>query len=37
MELEDVAVAVFGHPKASTIALEGVLILYPLSHPKLGE
>lgn len=36
MELEDVAVAVFGHPMGSTVALEGVLIPCPLSYPRLG-
>lgn len=36
VELEDVAVAVFGHPMGSTVALEGVLIPCPLTYPRLG-
>lgn len=36
VELQDVAVAVFGHPVGSSVVLEGVLIPCPLSYPKLG-
>lgn len=35
MELEDVAVPVFAHPMGSSVGLEGILILCPLSYPKL--